>query len=217
MARSGLVTSWDFSAPGRGERALVMAVVAGLPAQAVLDRAVDRAVADGADLVDLGSARAEYVTAVRRRHPELPIAVAVSGDEAGASGADLVYAAGDTDVRLIAPVAAAMGAGVICAPEAAASIIAQGRRPSGVLVTPATVTDPADAGRATELVSTGWPVLLTLAADDVAGEIAATAVAAMAGVRVFRTRRVKQVRRTVDMVASIAGTRPPARARRALA
>lgn len=211
MARSGLVTSWDFSAPGRGERALVMAVVADVPAQTVLDRAVDRAVADGADLIDLGAARAEYVTAVRRRHPELPIAVAVSGDEAGASGADLVYAAGDTD---IAPVAAAAGAGVICAPEAAASIIAQGVRPSGVLVTPAPVTDPADAGR---VVSTRWPVLLTLAADDVAGEIAATAVAAMAGVRVFRTRRVKQARRTVDMVASIAGTRPPARAKRALA
>lgn len=192
-----------------------MAVVAA-GAQVVVDRAVDRALADGADLVDLGAARPEFVTAVRQRHPELPIAVGITGDENSAAGADLLYAAGGPDTEL-AVAAATAGAGVICAPEAAAAIVAQGVRPSGVLVTPAPVTNPADAGRATELVSTGWPVLLTLAADDVAGEIAATAVAAMAGVRVFRTRRVKQTRRTVDMVASIAGTRPPARAKRALA
>lgn len=191
-----------------------MAVVAA-EAQVGMDRAVDRALADGADLVDLGAARPEFVTAVRQRHPELPIAVAVTG-ETSAAGADLLYAADGPDVDL-ASAAAAAGAGVICAPEAAAAIVAKGVRPSGVLVTPAPVTSPANAGSATELVSTGWPVLLTLAADDVAGEIAATAVAAMAGVRVFRTRHVKQTRRTVDMVASIAGTRPPARAKRALA
>lgn len=192
-----------------------MAVVAA-GAQVGIDRAVDRALADGADLIDLGDARPEFVAAVRQRHPELPIALAVTGDETSAASADLLYAAGGIDPAP-APAAAAAGAGVICAPEAAAAIVAKGVRPSGVLVTPAPVTSPADAGRAMELVSTGWPVLLTLTADDVAGEIAATAVAAMAGVRVFRTRRVKQTRRTVDMVASIAGTRPPARAKRALA
>ncbi|MDT7712107.1 MAG: dihydropteroate synthase, partial [Pseudonocardiales bacterium] len=37
------------------------------------------------------------------------------------------------------------------------------------------------------------------------------------GVRVFRAHQVRQTRRVLEMVASIAGTRPPARAVRGLA
>lgn len=84
--------------------------------------------------------------------------------------------------------------------------------------------------RLDELVDTGWPVLMALSnkdfigetlgvelADRVDGTLAATAVAAWSGARVFRAHEVRQTRRTVEMVASIAGTRPPARVLRALA
>lgn len=84
--------------------------------------------------------------------------------------------------------------------------------------------------RLDELVATGWPVLMALSNKDFVGEtldagvdervdgtLAATAVAAWTGARVFRAHQVGQTRRVVEMVASIAGTRPPARVRRALA
>jgi dihydropteroate synthase len=80
------------------------------------------------------------------------------------------------------------------------------------------------------LVATGWPVLMALSNKDFVGEtlgvalddriegtLAATALAAAAGARVFRAHQVVETRRTVDMVASITGTRPPARTVRALA
>ncbi|HEU5472110.1 MAG TPA: dihydropteroate synthase [Actinophytocola sp.] len=81
-----------------------------------------------------------------------------------------------------------------------------------------------------ELVDTGWPVLMALSnkdfvgetlgvglADRVDGTLAATSIAAFAGARVFRAHEVRQTRRVVEMVASIAGTRPPALCLRALA
>jgi dihydropteroate synthase len=80
------------------------------------------------------------------------------------------------------------------------------------------------------LVATGWPVLMALSNKDFVGEtlgvaleeriegtLAATALAAAAGARVFRAHQVVETRRTVDMVASIVGTRPPACTVRALA
>ncbi|WP_026422358.1 dihydropteroate synthase [Actinokineospora inagensis] len=84
--------------------------------------------------------------------------------------------------------------------------------------------------RLDELVATGWPVLMALSNKDFVGEsldatldervdgtLAATAVSAWAGAKVFRAHQVAQTRHVVDMVASIAGTRPPARVTRALA
>jgi dihydropteroate synthase len=84
--------------------------------------------------------------------------------------------------------------------------------------------------RLDELVATGWPVLMAVSnkdfvgetldvglADRVDGTLAATSVAAFQGARVFRAHEVRQTRRVVEMVASIAGTRPPARCLRALA
>ena len=81
-----------------------------------------------------------------------------------------------------------------------------------------------------KLVATGWPVLMALSnkdfvgetlgvglADRVDGTLAATAVAAWCGARVFRAHEVRRTRHVVDMVASIAGTRPPAAVLRALA
>ncbi|WP_345428622.1 dihydropteroate synthase [Pseudonocardia xishanensis] len=84
--------------------------------------------------------------------------------------------------------------------------------------------------RCDELVGTGWPVLMALSNKDFVGEtldaavgerlegtLAATALAAAAGARVFRVHEVAQTRRVLDMVAAIAGTREPARTVRALA
>jgi len=49
------------------------------------------------------------------------------------------------------------------------------------------------------------------------GTLAATALAAAAGARVFRAHEVIATRRVVEMVASIQGARPPASTARGLA
>lgn len=84
--------------------------------------------------------------------------------------------------------------------------------------------------RLDELVATGWPVLVAVSNKDFVGEtlglpanerlsgtLAATAVSAWLGARVFRAHEVRQTRQVVDMVASIRGSRPPAMALRGLA
>lgn len=81
-----------------------------------------------------------------------------------------------------------------------------------------------------QLVAAGWPVLMALSNKDFVGEtlgvditqrvdgtLAATAVAADGGARVFRAHEVAQTRRVLEMVGSIRGTRPPARPLRGLA
>ncbi|GAB3012779.1 dihydropteroate synthase [Mycobacterium bourgelatii] len=81
-----------------------------------------------------------------------------------------------------------------------------------------------------DLVKTGWPVLMALSNKDFVGEtlgvelterlegtLAATALAAAAGVRMFRVHEVVATRRVLEMVASIQGTRPPTRTVRGLA
>ncbi len=114
--------------------------------------------------------------------------------------------------------------------------VAAGVRRDGILVDPTH-----DFGKNTrhsleltrrldELVATGWPVLVALSRKDFVGEtldlpaaerlegtLAATAISAWHGARVFRAHDVRATRRVLDMVASIRGTRPPAVARRGLA
>lgn len=81
-----------------------------------------------------------------------------------------------------------------------------------------------------ELVSTGWPVLVALSNKDFLGEtlnlgldqrlegtLAATAVSAWLGARVFRAHQVAATRRVLDTVAAIRGDRPPRVAHRGLA
>jgi dihydropteroate synthase len=81
-----------------------------------------------------------------------------------------------------------------------------------------------------DLVKTGWPVLMALSNKDFVGEtlgvdlterlegtLAATALAAAAGARMFRVHEVAPTRRVLEMVASIHGKRPPARTVRGLA
>jgi dihydropteroate synthase len=81
-----------------------------------------------------------------------------------------------------------------------------------------------------EMTATGWPVLVSLSNKDFVGEtldlpvgerltgtLAATAVCALAGARIYRVHEVVETRQVVDMVRSIAGIRPPARVIRGLA
>lgn len=81
-----------------------------------------------------------------------------------------------------------------------------------------------------ELVATDWPVLVALSNKDFIGEtldldldqrlegtLAATAVSAWLGARVFRAHQVAQTRRVLDTVAAIRGDRPPRVATRGLA
>jgi dihydropteroate synthase len=53
--------------------------------------------------------------------------------------------------------------------------------------------------------------------ERLTGTLATTAVSAWLGARVFRAHDVAATRQTLDMVASIQGTRPPARTTRGLA
>ncbi|HVU91147.1 MAG TPA: dihydropteroate synthase [Jatrophihabitans sp.] len=120
--------------------------------------------------------------------------------------------------------------------RSAQDAVAAGVRPDGVLIDPTH-----DFGKNTrhsleltrrldELVATGWPVLVALSRKDFVGEtldlpadqrlegtLAATAISAWHGARVFRAHDVRATRRVLDMVASIRGSRPPAVARRGLA
>lgn len=84
--------------------------------------------------------------------------------------------------------------------------------------------------RLDELSGTGWPLLVALSNKDFIGEtldlpvaerlegtLAATAVSAWLGARVFRAHQVRPTRRVLDMVASIRGDRPPTLTQRGLA
>ena len=249
---------------------------------AALD-AVDRAVAEGAAIVDVGGVKAgpgdevdateelrrtaEVVAAIRAAHPGLVLSVDTWRSEVArvlaAEGADLLNDTwGGVDPAL-AEVAAATGAGLVCAHAGgqaprtrphrvayddvvrhvvatvtglAERAVELGVRPDGIVIDPAH-----DFGKNTrhslevtrrlgELVATGWPVLVSLSRKDFVGEtldlppedrlegtLAATAVSAWAGARVFRAHDVRATRRVLDTVASIRGTRPPAVARRGLA
>ncbi|MFC9234026.1 dihydropteroate synthase [Streptomyces decoyicus] len=84
--------------------------------------------------------------------------------------------------------------------------------------------------RLSEMTDTPWPVLVSLSNKDFVGEtldkpvkervlgtLATTAVSAWLGAQVYRVHEVAETRQVLDMVASIAGHRPPAVARRGLA
>jgi dihydropteroate synthase len=84
--------------------------------------------------------------------------------------------------------------------------------------------------RLPEMTATGWPVLVSLSNKDFVGEtldrpvrqrllgtLATTAVSCWLGAQVYRAHEVAETRQVLDMVASIAGHRAPAVARRGLA
>ncbi|WP_433214191.1 dihydropteroate synthase [Dactylosporangium sp. CS-047395] len=114
--------------------------------------------------------------------------------------------------------------------------LALGVRRDGILIDPAhdfgknTRHSLAITNRLDEMVATGWPVLVALSNKDFIGEtldvpvgerlegtLAATAVSAWLGARVFRAHQVRATRRVLDTVAAIRGDRQPAATRRGLA
>ena len=127
--------------------------------------------------------------------------------------------------------------------DAIASTVAQAERAVSLGVDRRSVViDPAhDFGKNTfhsleitrrlgEMTATGWPVLVSLSNKDFVGEtldrpvgerllgtLAATAICAEAGARIYRVHEVPETRQVVDMTLSIAGRRPPRRAVRGLA
>lgn len=82
-----------------------------------------------------------------------------------------------------------------------------------------------------EMVATGWPVLVSLSRKDfvaetldipvpaerLTGTLAATAISAWLGARVYRVHDVAATRQTLDMVDAIAGIQEPRVCRRGLA
>ena len=194
------------------DRALVLAAVEVLPdpsaartastaAQTAAQTAARNAVADGADLVSFaGTGVGPLVAWARETFPGLFVAVdtadpavAAAGCEAGA---DLIVARAG-----LAAVAARFGAGY-----AAASVPDGAGLPAGGVVLDAgvlrtTVPQPGD-----------FPVLAEVAGDGTAAGLALAALAASAGVAIIRTGHVREVRQVAEMAASIAGTRPPAKA-----
>jgi dihydropteroate synthase len=84
--------------------------------------------------------------------------------------------------------------------------------------------------RLPEMTATGWPVLVSLSNKDFVGEtldvpvkerllgtLAATAVSAWLGARVYRVHEVAETRQVLEMVGAIRGDREPLVARRGLA
>jgi dihydropteroate synthase len=84
--------------------------------------------------------------------------------------------------------------------------------------------------RLDEMTATGWPVLVSLSNKDFVGEtlgrpigerlmgtLAATAVSAWHGARVYRVHEAAETRQVLDMVASIKGIREPSTVVRGLA
>jgi dihydropteroate synthase len=244
--------------------------------------AVHRAIAEGADIVDIGGVKAgvgrdvdvaeetrrvvPFIARVRENFPDLVISVdtwrspvAVAACEAGADLINDTWAGADPG---LAEVAARFGAGMVCshtggaAPRtnplrvayadvvaaviaettaSAARMVAAGVRAEGVLIDPThdfgknTWHGLELVHRTTELVATGWPVLMALSNKDFVGEtldvpvdqrlegtLAATAIAAWQGAAVFRAHQVRQTRRVVEMAAAVRGTRAPLAARRGL-
>jgi len=118
----------------------------------------------------------------------------------------------------------------------AEAVVALGVPREGVLIDPThdfgknTWHSLALLRHARELADTGWPVLMALSNKDFVGEtlgvelaervdgtLAATAWAVAEGAKVFRVHEVKRTRQVLEMIASIQGVRPPARAIRGLA
>ena len=249
--------------------------------------AAHRAIADGADVIDVGGVKAgpgqtvdadtevarvvPFIEWLRDAYPDQLISVdtwrSVVARRACRAGADLINDSwGGFDSELPA-VAADAGAGLVCSHTGGAAPRTRPFRVSYGITTRGVVDDVlhelnAAAQRAvgagvardrvlidpthdfgkntfhglallrhtTDLVNTGWPVLMALSNKDFVGEtldvelterlegtLAATALAAAAGARMFRVHEVRPTRRVLEMVAAIQGDRAPARTVRGLA
>lgn len=203
MAHPHSRTSLNWPAAGRAT--VLIAVAGSLPEAEAAARA-------GADLVDLGTAGTDVTRAVRARLP----------------GVGVCAAEPPADVVADVAAARARGAMVICdSVEAARSA---GLPPGRVLVQvpPRLVPQARREGFATVVDADHAAARAEGARADRAsadrdrddtGDSAVLAIAAISswlGATAVRTRHVGQVRRALDMTASIRGLRPPARAVRGL-
>jgi len=178
------------------DHTLVLAAVQVLPEPDTAREAVLNAVEDGADLVSFAGTGVESVVAwARSKFPDLCLAVDTADASVAAAGcaagADLIIARAE-----LTEVAARFGAGY-AAPSVPSA-------PGFVL----------DAGvvRAAPSFPDGVPVLVAVAGDGTPAGLALAALAASAGAAIIRTTHVRPTRHAVEMAASIAGTRPPAKA-----
>ena len=274
------------------DRALVMAIINRTPdsfydqgatfAPDAALHAVRQAVADGADIIDIGGVRAgpgievdaaeevrrtvPFVELIREEFPDAVLSIDTWRAEVAernlAAGADIVNDTWAGAEPTILDAAASAGAGYVCSHTGGAEprtrphrvtyddvvaavldgttrlaeeAVARGVPRAGILIDPThdfgknTWHGLELVRRSSELVSSGWPVLMALSRKDFVGEtldlppddrlegtLAATALAAAAGCAVFRTHDVIATRRVLDMTASIMGDRPPSRPERGL-
>jgi len=207
--------------------------------------AASAALAAGADLIALGTAPAEMIAAFRADHPGSLVCAAGSPADAvreaavaQATGALLVCADTETAAasglpadRILVevlpaqlPRASQTGLAALVDADRAADLAARSdlshrdtadgtARRTGAAPRPADTRGPDDPA--------DTPGLDHDPADGehsaVAGVVAIAAVSSWLGARAVRTRHPVQVRRALDMTASIRGIRPPARTIRGLA
>lgn len=184
-----------------GDRALLLAVVR--PAAA----AVDAALGQGADLLDLGKADPAFVAETRARHPRVGLVAAGDPAALGAAGVDLLDLAGGRADAGVTAAAEQHGFGLIVAESSAEA--------PGV---PLLLDCPIGGDLVTRLAEpAAHPRLISLP-DNASGDqaLAVAALAARHGAAVLRTREVSRVRQALEMAASIHGSRPPAAVLRAL-
>ena len=184
---------------------------------------VAAAVDAGAELVDLGNAGPDAISEVKARYPSVLVCAAsppadvvrdaavarATGTAAICAGLDAARASSLPAGRLLVDVPPGLvwqagqagWAGLVDADRAALAARREAARPVTAGEDPA-VTGPAGEERAEE---------------DSAGIVAMAAISSWLGAAVIRTRHPAQVRRALDMTASIRGGRPPDRAVRGLA
>ena len=184
------------------DHALVLAKVSPL---LTARETIREAAGDGADLVVIDGDNPEsLVEWARETFPGLVVGVATERAEvaraACSAGAELIESRG----RFF-EIAVEFGVGYL-GPDVDDAVAAGVPREGVVL-------DGGVVGPAGSLpVVNGWPVAVGVAGDGTPGGLAVAALAASAGVTIIRTAHVRHTRHAVEMTASIAGTRPPAKA-----
>jgi dihydropteroate synthase len=192
----------------------------------------DAAVRARAELVDLGEAAPEQISAVQARYPGVGVCAASAPADLTAD----VAVARETGVMAICSgIEAARASGLPpgrVLVEVPPGLVAQARRAGWAALVDAdrsaalaaAAPEAAARGRAVGSETSGRPgddadpeLSPALHADVDPAVLAIAAIASWLGAAAVRTRYPGQVRRALDMTASIRGLRPPARAVRGLA
>jgi hypothetical protein len=193
---------------------------------------VDAAMRAHAELVDLGAAAPEQIIAVQARHPGVGVCAAAAPADVTA---DVAVARETGATAICSGIEAARASGLPryrVLVEVPPGLLAQARRAGWAAVVDAdrsaalagAAPEAAARGRAGGSETGGRPAHggepeldAGLRADVDAGVLAIATIASWLGAAAVRTRYPGQVRRALDMTASIRGLRPPSRAVRGLA